>query len=100
MDEYQNTLTKMFGDSTGCPSGKHCDRTLTSTCPMTTGCHGYRNASAYLNSRHVDSAVANLEKHAFFGLRGGPATHIRSFFRQRDHDHYHRSFGLFERRRG
>ncbi|KAJ1454547.1 hypothetical protein M885DRAFT_521831 [Pelagophyceae sp. CCMP2097] len=65
LDEYSNILTKMFGASRDCLQAQKCSR---GTCAMTTGCHGYRNASSYLSVEHADLAVAALGDHAFFGF--------------------------------
>ena len=71
MPEYQNVITKMFGDSAECPQVQHCRRKpgsdISATCDMVTGCHGYRNTT-YLNEEHVDAAVEALKAHAFVGL--------------------------------
>ena len=71
MPEYQNVITKMFGDSAECPQVQHCRRKpgsdISATCDMVTGCHGYRNTT-YLDESHVDSAVEALKAHAFVGL--------------------------------
>lgn len=69
LDEYRNVLTKMFGDSTSCTQVHRCGRGHNGgACAMVTGCHGYRNASSYLDPTHVDAAVEALAGHAFFGL--------------------------------
>ncbi len=71
MPEYQNVITKMFGDSAECPQVQHCRRKpgsdISATCDMVTGCHGYRNTT-YLDESHVDRAVEALKAHAFVGL--------------------------------
>mmetsp|Transcript_8332 Transcript_8332/g.27288 ORF Transcript_8332/g.27288 Transcript_8332/m.27288 type:complete len:242 (-) Transcript_8332:196-921(-) len=60
----------MFGDSTACAQVSKClnNSSKSGACAMTTGCHGYRNASKYLGRAHAENAVANLADHAFFGL--------------------------------
>eukprot|EP00633_Aureoumbra_lagunensis_P003220 CAMPEP_0197299808 /NCGR_PEP_ID=MMETSP0890-20130614/46818_1 /TAXON_ID=44058 ORGANISM="Aureoumbra lagunensis, Strain CCMP1510" /NCGR_SAMPLE_ID=MMETSP0890 /ASSEMBLY_ACC=CAM_ASM_000533 /LENGTH=319 /DNA_ID=CAMNT_0042778289 /DNA_START=48 /DNA_END=1010 /DNA_ORIENTATION=+ len=68
-DEYRNILTKMFGDSTECRQVQNCGIGINEgICAMVTGCHGYRNASDYLNESHSYSAISALRQHAFFGL--------------------------------
>lgn len=66
--EYQNSITKMFGDSHGCRGAQGCDR-QGDKCSnaLAVACHGYRNAT-YLNEEHLRAAKRALRAHAFFGL--------------------------------
>ena len=69
LDEYTNILTKMFGDSESCPQVRNCRKLgKGQTCDMVTGCHGYHNASTYLDHSHAAKAAETLATHSFFGL--------------------------------
>ena len=63
--EYQNVLTKMFGDSSGCVSTQKCAGRA--SCAPLAECHAYRNASL-LTEKHVDSALTAISTHHFVGL--------------------------------
>ena len=75
--EYQNVMTKMFGDSHGCAAARFCDsRGDGCPNPLAVACHGYRNAT-YLDDTHLVAARATLETHAFFGLLEAYNTSVR-----------------------
>eukprot|EP00617_Octactis_speculum_P016355 CAMPEP_0185763040 /NCGR_PEP_ID=MMETSP1174-20130828/21992_1 /TAXON_ID=35687 /ORGANISM="Dictyocha speculum, Strain CCMP1381" /LENGTH=427 /DNA_ID=CAMNT_0028444973 /DNA_START=19 /DNA_END=1302 /DNA_ORIENTATION=+ len=78
--EYQNTLTKMFGDSRGCEVAQRCDqkadeeerrhleaRTTTGCLLQAGACHAYRNAS--LSVQNLHSAIGNINSFRFFGIQ-------------------------------
>ena len=75
--EYQNVMTKMFGDSHGCSNARFCDgRGDSCANPLAVACHGYRNAT-YLDDAHLAAARATLETHAYFGLLEAYNTSVR-----------------------